>query len=304
MSRELYEPVDLCDYRGRLRDEAIGWSRRPLHRAAIEGRWGRRKRWHHWYVVDARGVLALTVADLDYLSLAVIGWLDRESGRWTERFCVRPFGIGSMPDDAGGSFEHATGRLRIAMGDRLEADAPGISARIAIERDRETLDIVVPWDRDRFQYNSKQFGMPARGEVVIDRERIAIDGWSCLDFGRGVWPYRTAWNWACACDASIAFNLGARWTDGTGITENGVIAGGRLARIASDLRFDVRSSTWSIEGEGVSLRFHPASQRRVRLPLGIASWDLRLGFGTFEGRVLDHSVRDVFGWAEELQARW
>jgi hypothetical protein len=39
--REITERVALADDRGALRREAIGWSRVPLHDAAIRGRWGR-----------------------------------------------------------------------------------------------------------------------------------------------------------------------------------------------------------------------------------------------------------------------
>ena len=46
---ELTEPVDLCTPDGAaLNPAARGWSRRPLHRANLDGRWGLNKRWDYW----------------------------------------------------------------------------------------------------------------------------------------------------------------------------------------------------------------------------------------------------------------
>jgi hypothetical protein len=45
--RELTEPVDLCTPDGELDPAALGWSRRPLHRANLHGRFGINKRWDY-----------------------------------------------------------------------------------------------------------------------------------------------------------------------------------------------------------------------------------------------------------------
>ena len=43
--REITEPVDLCDSRGRLNPSARGWARNPLLRANLRRAWGRKKMW-------------------------------------------------------------------------------------------------------------------------------------------------------------------------------------------------------------------------------------------------------------------
>ncbi|GAA3097385.1 DUF2804 family protein [Nonomuraea salmonea] len=45
--REITAAVDLCLPDGRLDPRAVGWTRRPLHRANLRG-WGRTKRWEYW----------------------------------------------------------------------------------------------------------------------------------------------------------------------------------------------------------------------------------------------------------------
>ena len=43
--REITQPVDLCDARGVLNPQAVGWSRRPLVRSNLSGHRLRKKKW-------------------------------------------------------------------------------------------------------------------------------------------------------------------------------------------------------------------------------------------------------------------
>ena len=59
--RELTDEVDLCTPDGSaLNPAALGWSRRPLHRANLAGRFGLNKRWDYWAVLA--GDLVVVVA--------------------------------------------------------------------------------------------------------------------------------------------------------------------------------------------------------------------------------------------------
>jgi len=49
----------LADARGHLRRDSVGWARRPLWSCALPRRWGRRKRWCYWAVLDSRFFLSL-----------------------------------------------------------------------------------------------------------------------------------------------------------------------------------------------------------------------------------------------------
>jgi Protein of unknown function (DUF2804) len=61
--RELVEDVSLCASDGQLNPEAVGWSRRPIHRGALRGPWPRRKRWDYWAVTTERHLLFLLQVD-------------------------------------------------------------------------------------------------------------------------------------------------------------------------------------------------------------------------------------------------
>ncbi len=125
--RELHAPVALCDARGSLRPEAIGFSRVPLHDAAIPGRWGRRKRWHHYCVTTATHAVTLTIADLDYLSLVGLQVVDLERGTRTERIAARPGGL-RLPTGLPGAITLGLGGISVVLEDgpssvRLQARA-------------------------------------------------------------------------------------------------------------------------------------------------------------------------------------
>lgn len=318
---ELRAPVALCDQQGSLRPDAIGFSRVPLHDAAIPGRWGRRKRWHHYCVTTETHAVTLTIADLDYLSLLGLQVVDLHGGARTERLAARPGGL-ALPVGLHGAMTLALPGIRADVEDapsgvRLAARARGVEIDAELERPAgyETLSVVVPWDARTFQLTSKHTALPARGRVVVDGRAIDLGGgFGCLDFGRGVWPHRTHWNWGSAAGLvrgkRIGINLGGRWTDGTGSTENGLVVDGRLHKVSEPVRFFCDRADylrpWQVESPSgaVSLAFRPAVLQRVHVPLGPLGASLGLCFGHFSGRILDEEVTHLVGWAEEFRARW
>ena len=297
--REIVAPVDLCTAQGRLASTALGWSRRPLHRSNLRG-FLSKKRWDYWVVTDERVVMALLIADLDYVSCGAVLMLDVETGQRLDRVVPWVGGI-RMPDTVGGAaitFEHLGTKIVIAPG-RLQVAAAGVRADIEVAAPDESVNLVVPWDDRRFHFTSKQIGLPARGRIEWGDRIINIaDGWAGLDFGRGTMPRRIRWNWAAAAGRGVSFNLGGRWTDDTGITENGLVVDGKLRKIHEPVRFEPDGRIVSDE---VDLRFRPLRERRVGLP-GRAG--LLWHAGRFSGRILDRTIDDLFGWSEAFDMSW
>src|SRR5262249_52293380 len=69
-------------------------------------------------------------------------------------------------------------------------------------RGQESLNVVVPWSTSRFQCNSKHAALPCLGEIRTDGgRRYVLDPrtwFGVQDWGRGMWPYRSFWNWGVA----------------------------------------------------------------------------------------------------------
>lgn len=336
---ELTGPVDLCTTAGTLAPPARGWSRKPLHRCNLRGPWGRRKRWDYWAVTNRDGdVLSITYADLDYLGLVTVAFLDLGARRWIEHGLAIPLALGfRQPDTVAGGDIHVAlpslflaireqpegtrleARFRNLRGHRLEADV-----LVAHPPGHETLSVVIPWSAERFQFTSKHNTRPARGTVRLDGVAHAFgeanEGYGCLDYGRGLWPYRTTWNWASASGHAegrvVGLQFGGKWTDGTGFTENALAIDGRLTKIGEELAFeyDTRDYTrpWTIRARHsgfVDLCFTPAFEKRLDVQLGFGAAHAHICFGHFSGSVRterDETIRieRLFGWAEEMRARW
>ena len=334
VERELLAPTDLCDAHGRLDPAAVGWSRQPLVRANLRGHWPRKKRWNFWNWISPRFVFSVTLADIDYAAFCQVTFIDFESGRSLGGMAFTRPGAIALPEHVertvafrGRSMEYAN----VNDGGDMKVDFAGaakggerIVADFVVRRPagQESLNIVVPWSRERFQLNSKHNTMPCEGSVTVGDRRYVMDPSEChavQDFGRGIWPYRSFWNWGVATGVQdgvrIGVNVGARWTTGTGVNENGLFVDGRLHKIMEDLRWDYDPSDWMrpwrvrAEHSGaVDLVLEPLVAHRVHTSVGLLSTGGVCSFGRWHGTIrVDgqaRPVRDLIGWAEEFSHRW
>jgi len=61
--------------------------------------------------------------------------------------------------------------------------------------------MATPIGQKRFYYNRKVNCLPASGWFKYDGMLFELDSSTCLgglDWGRGVWEYKSFWNWASA----------------------------------------------------------------------------------------------------------
>jgi hypothetical protein len=333
---ELTQPCALTDARGRLRAEAVGWSRHPLHDGRLRGSFARKKRWNYWGVLGQDFFLALTLADVDYLGLATASLVRLSTGELVERVAVTPFARKlCLPDAALGGYLRFDGRgLHVEMTDEPEgtllvarfASFGGgtLDAEVFVRRPpgHESVNVVIPWSERRFQLTSKQIALPATGLVRVHGETLALGegSFACLDDRRGVWPYRTRWNWAAASGVcggvTLGLNLGGEWTRGTGMTENGFVLDGRAHKIGEEVSFELDLAhlgrPWRIRDAGgrrVDLVFSPERTRHVRVELLLVGSEVHDAIGSFDGTIVGDdgervAVRGLRGWAEEHRARW
>ena len=324
---EITESVLLCRDNGRLNPEAVGWSRRPLHRANLRG-WGRTKRWEYWGGVTHDAIVGMTISSLDYVGVHSIYVLDRRSGEDLVRSAIEPLARSvELPDRSGvGTARARAGGVALEFaaspaGTRLIARAPDIELVADVGPSRESLAVVVPWSERRFQYTVKDVGRPVSGTLRLFGEELSFghgDGsFAVLDHGRGRWPYSITWNWAAGhgtvAGHPVSLQLGGRWTDGTGSTENGLFVAGRLHKIDDDLEWTYDRADfmapWHIRGPRVEVTFAPFHERVERTQLGVIASEIHQCFGRFAGWVLDDqhhrvAVDGIVGWAEEARNRW
>jgi hypothetical protein len=199
-----------------------------------------------------------------------------------------------------------------------------VAADFAVRRPpgQESLNVVVPWTEARFQCNSKHAALPCEGEVRAGERRYVLEprsGFGVQDWGRGVWPYRSFWNWGVATgwagDVLLGVNFGAKWTNGTGANENGILWNGRLHKVMEDLRFEYDPAEWrkpwrvvAPHSGAIDLVLEPVAAHRPRLNLGVLRTGGVCAFGRWHGRVSaegrELAVDGLLGWAEEFSHRW
>ncbi len=332
--RELTHAVDLCDARGALNRAAVGWSRQPLVRANLSGHWPRKKKWNFWNWISPRFVFSVTLADIDYASFCGFFFTDFEARKNVEGFVLRPPHAFTMPEHVDRTVRFSGGGTRYAnvqdsSGIGVDFDGrcktgENINAQFVVHKPsgHESLNIVVPWTDSRFQLNSKHNTLPCEGHVTVDGRRYVVEPHEChavQDFGRGMWPYRSFWNWGVCTGVQdgnlIGVNFGARWTTGTGINENGICFNGRLHKVMEDLEWTYDAADgmrpWrvrSTHSDVIDLTLEPIVANRSQLSLGLIRTGGVCSFGRWTGRLRfdgnEVRVDNLIGWAEEFAHRW
>ena len=175
-----------------------------------------------------------------------------------------------MPETPRGDIVLQHPEMRVALlddgaGTRIKVDATAfrgtpLSADVRVERPEvhETLNVVIPWSDEQFQFTSKQNTLPTMGFVSIGGGRayeFAAPSFACLDYGRGVWPEETQWNWGAASGVQgghiVGLNLGGAYFLVTG----GIEAGTGSAYLA-----------------GLELDAEPRAGASVGVAAGVRAW--------------------------------
>ncbi len=334
---EITQPVNLCDSRGNLNPSAVGWSRRPLHHCNLQGHWPRKKRWNYWAVVSPTHLFSVTLSNVDYLGLPFIYFLDFEDQNFAEKILLRPFGAGcELPPSVQENIEFHHSAMTISIkytpeGIRLKVGCPDFEGQplkvdflVHQPPGHQTLNVVIPWSHNRFQFTSKQNTLPTEGTVEWGDSLIKFDRddtFACLDFGRGIWPFNCFWNWSSFSTRlpdgrTVGVNLGAGWTDGTGMNENGLCIDGALTKLSEDVIFKYDPSNfmdpWVLRTHAtdrVDLCFTPFFEREAKTDAGVIRSEVHQMIGRFNGTLHTEEgdlikIENAIGWAEDHAARW
>jgi hypothetical protein len=344
MQTELTQAGPLLNQRGR--PAQVGWARQPLLDCNLEAakfyalrplQRFRLKRWDYYAVFTPRHFFSATIADLGYAGNIFVYVMDLASGELHEEGLVIPFGRGvELPRNstAGDShFENDQCRLdfRLAPNERNLSvswpgfhDGRGIEAEITLRcpADYESMAIVIPIGKKRFYYNRKINCMPASGRLRYGDEHEELTPGSSigsLDWGRGVWEYRSYWNWASTSGflpdgRTLGLNLGCGFGDLSAAGENAIILDNRIHKLGQ-VKFDYTTGNYMqpwhfTDSDGrLDLTFTPFKERVAQTNLGIIFSEVHQMFGRYAGQVVADDgeviqVKDLTGFAEEHQARW
>ena len=347
---EITRPGPLLTSDGRLAQ--VGWARHALLDCNLEAaafyprllhplQKLRVKRWDYYALFTPQRFFSATVADLGYAANVFVYTLDFTTLHLHEEGLVLGSGAVALPrgSDAGETLYQGKGgclRFRVEGDTRkLEVDWPGFEGGKGIRADlrlhcppeHESMTIVIPirgknGKGKRFYYNTKINCMPAEGTLEYDGQREEVrpdESLASLDWGRGVWEYRSFWNWASASGflpdgRRIGLNLGKGFGDLSAAGENALILEGQIHKLGP-LTWEYDSGDymrpWRFrDSEGrLDLTFTPFKERVARSNLLVIFSQVHQMFGKYSGTVVADNgekiqIDGLTGFAEEHHARW
>ncbi|MFD3155570.1 DUF2804 domain-containing protein [Haloimpatiens sp. FM7330] len=334
---KLDNPINLCDSKGNLIPNSVGWSSKPIHNCNIKGHCFRKKKFTYWNINNDKYLFNITITDFDYIGLVSIYLLNFESKTIIENSFKIPLAIGyTLPDKVNDDifFHNKTLSIKICTSDNItnfniksnNFDNHSFSALFQVNHPlhHETLNVVIPWGIKRFHFTSKQNCLPTSGKICLDHETIhfySSNTFASMDFGRGVWPYYSFWNWCSFSgktknNKSIGINLGSGWTDNTGLTENALLIDGKIIKIKDSVIFSYDKTNlmkpWHIQTlttNSINLRFLPFIEKKSINNFVLIKSNFYQLFGYFYGTIINDdnhciNIDRIFGTVEEHTAKW
>jgi hypothetical protein len=343
---QIMKPGPLLNPDGSLAQ--AGWSPQPLldcnlEAARSEGTprfWQpmRIKRWDYYGITTPTHFFSFTVSHVGYLASIFAYVLEFDKGKYTEKTLTLPFSRKvSLPrNSTEGTSIFNDGKVRLEFsvlpGRReIRVNWPSFSsgtplkaeAAFACPPEQESMVITIPIAGNRFYYNRKTNCMPATGWVESAGIRYDLNPRTCLgnlDWGRGIWEYKSFWVWASASGflpggkQTIGLNLGFGFGNTRAATENCFILDGRVHKLGEvDFTYSNQNfmKPWTMKSadKRIDLTFTPFFDRNARTDLSILRSEVHQMFGRYNGTVVSDEgkkleIMDLIGWAEEHQAKW
>jgi len=342
---EITGPCELLDDNGILVDP--GYATR-LHwqydRKKIKAGWHRIKEWDYYYVLcPEKGFgITFTMADLGYIGMAAVCWLDIKNRTFTQVDTISPFPRGKMgfpPTSGEGEVVFEDKKIKLAYevaGDerKISVSAPGfagqngekgLSGALTLHQSpsMETMVIATSWEENprAFYYNQKINCMPAEGSVTVGDQTYDFTpetSFAGLDWGRGHWTYKNRWFWGSASgllgNDPFGWNIGYGFSDRSPASENMVFYRGKAHKL-DEVEFHFNENDymapWKITSSDnrFEMDFTPAIDRFGKTDFLLIKSVQHQVFGTFTGSVvLDDgttlAVDNFFGFAEDVLNWW
>ena len=341
--KEWHTPSPLLAPDGTL--QQVGWARRPVWDCNLENAHFYRlrplqrfriKRWDYYGLTTPTHYFSATLADLGYAGQAFVYLVDFTTGAYHEETVTVPLarGIHLPRSSESGESHYSQGdtHLCFTVEDRqrtVELHWPNFNGRpltaawtMEIPPEQESMTLVIPIGARRFYYNRKINCLPASGHVQLGEESWDIQPDTCLgnlDWGRGVWEYRSFWVWASASGRLpdgrlVGLNMGFGFGDTSAATENALILEGKIHKL-DQVVFEYDDTDYrqpwrmrSPDGR-LDLEFVPFLERLASTNLLVITSEVHQMFGRYSGTVVtDDGERleldGLVGFAEEHHAHW
>lgn len=240
------EPTALLDENGKLISPGYCVFNNYIYdRSAITAGALRIKEWDFYQLCNERYIVQFFAADISFGGAYIFTMIDMETGKHYEKMSMSLFTFGKLNLETNAEKDHTISvdkkdfKLTIAVkngqthfvfngvgnnGEKISCDL--IAKKFA---HHESLTMAVPFEWDNYFYLDQKINcMPVEGTVDIDGEVVEFkpeDTFLLLDWGRGVWPFKTGWYWGngstlLADGRTFGFEIGWGFGNFDGFTEN------------------------------------------------------------------------------------
>ena len=340
---EIIETSNLFNNDGSLVQR--GWARKPLlkyNKEKIGKGWTRIKEWDHLSILNKDFGFQLTIGDIGYLTQMSYVWLDfknkKKDGKGSFKFFTKSkvLPLSSLEDSV---IEFPTKKFNASISKQgnkriINIDDPsfqnkGIKGSITLQDDpkMDNTVVVTGYDDPRlFYYNHKINYMPAEGSIAIGDKSYIFEpetSFGLMDWGRGIWPYRTHWLWGSGCGlvsgVPIAFNIGYGFglvgsIEGATHTENIIFYDGKAHKIDEvtfhhDNRDPTKPWKFTSNDNRFNMVLEPIIPSLEKINFGLIYSNSSLMHGFYSGDIiLDNGekihIENMLGHAEDIIWRW
>ncbi|MBN2504314.1 MAG: DUF2804 domain-containing protein [Bacilli bacterium] len=314
-----------------------GYATEPLFiydRSDISASKWRIKEWDYYAVLQPEFGIACVIADLGYSAMISAVFLDFTKKRVIKKTKLLWFVFGklklpssSLSGDVGyhgGGYDFDFIRLKDKRLIRVVIKKFDGEKDLDVDLELKSLKddsmvIATPFNENpkAFYYNQKINCMPAKGSIVIGKDKYVFNdeqAYGVLDWGRGVWTYKNTWYWASLSgmvnDQRFGFNLGYGFGDTSKASENMIFYAGKSHKL-DQVKFEIQEpdfmKPWKFfDNEGrLNLTMEPILDRQDNLNFGIIKNLGHQVFGIFSGTVvLDDGTKLIvdkqLGFAEKI----
>lgn len=344
MQNKITEPSRLLDKNEQLIQKGYATSLiLDYRREDVKTRWLRLKEWDYYLIYNDNYVIDLTVGYSVCIGIISASFIDFTNVEQRIKNVISVFPIGkiNMPESSEiGDIIYYDKRIKISFKHEenvrnlhmeIKNFEEGYDLKVSIVLSNEPKDsmvIATPFKEDRkaFYYNQKIIGIRASGKVCCkDKiyEFTPDNSFGLLDWGRGVWPYKTKWYWSAGQGMVngkvFGFNLGYGFGDTSAATENMLFYDGIAHKLENvifkipkneDNEFDyMKPWIFTSSDQRFEMSFTPIIDCSSCFSVILVSTDTHKVFGKFTGRaVLDDGtvieLRDFLGFAERVKNKW
>ncbi|MCL2186607.1 MAG: DUF2804 domain-containing protein [Treponema sp.] len=335
---EIINAGPLLDKKGVLTQK--GYAVKPLlnyKRKDIKAPPWRIKEWDFYQISNNDYCIQFTIGHTSYAGALTVTFFRFKDGLRYDKSAtlILPFGSLGMPETSAQgisasrkgieiSFEVDQNKRILYCKTAADKKTPAMEARIVLERKSDTsIVMMTPFTEypQAFYYNEKISCMPASGFVDIGGQRFNFEPSSALgllDWGRGVWPFRTEWYWGSASGfvngKLFGFNIGFGFGDTSAATENMLFYDG-IANKINDVNFNLSSGGYmspkhfSSDDGSFEMDFTPVYDRYTENKLLFVDTRCHQIFGYFSGKVrlndgTNLEIKDLMAFTEHAVNNW